>query len=165
MTANVDSIAVRRLLEASRAPELLALVHAAFARLPIDPPSSVLKESVDDFAARIRADIALISEADSVLVGCVFCTRRSDSLYIGRLTVREDWRRRGVAGALLNAAKDQARALGLRRLELSTRIALTGNIRLFAAHGFTITAAQRHAGFEAPTSYDMALELASGEPG
>ena len=159
----IEGVSVRQLHAPSRAPELFVLVQRAFADLSIDPPSSVLRETTADIAARIASDIALIAEASGALIGCVFCTPRPASLYVGRLAVRDEWRGQGVASALLAGAKDLARQLGLSRVELSTRIALTRNIRLFEAHGFEITAAQTHAGFAVPTSYDMTLTLATGE--
>ena len=38
-----------------------------------------------------------IVEADGRLIGCIFCAKDGDALYIGRLAVAPEWRRRGVA--------------------------------------------------------------------
>lgn len=145
--------------DTARVGELHGLVVAAFRDLPIDPPSSVLKESEADFLARIETETAFVAEADGALVGSVFCAREHDSLYIGRLAVREDFRKRGVASALLEAAKADAIRRGIGRLTLATRIALAGNVALFRKHGFVVVAEQTHAGFSHPTSYDMELVL------
>jgi predicted N-acetyltransferase YhbS len=155
----VDSFAIRRLHDASRIEELLALVHGAFRDLPIDPPSSVLKEAAADFAARLKTDTCFVVEADGTFVGSVFCTPEQDALYIGRLAVRADWRRRGVANALVAAAKAEARRIGAKRMTLGCRIALAGNLALFRRHGFIVVAQTCHAGFTTPTSYDMELQL------
>jgi ribosomal protein S18 acetylase RimI-like enzyme len=147
---------VRRCSDVARAAELLAFTRAVFAELNIDPPSSVLMETESDFAARLAEDICFIVEGNGSLIGSVFCEREGDdALYIGRLAVAPQWRRLGVAGALVDAAKDEARRAGLARITLGARIALPGNVSLFRRHGFVVTAEKAHAGFAHPTSYDM----------
>jgi predicted N-acetyltransferase YhbS len=158
-------ITIFRLVDSSRVEELHALVTAAFSGLAIDPPSGVLKETVADFRDRLQREIALVAQVqDSVgapaLVGSVFCANKGNSLYIGRLAVRDDFRRQGVASALLEAAKAEARGLGIGRMTLSARIALKSNVALFERHGFAVVAATAHPGFVHPTSYDMELVLA-----
>src|SRR6185369_5318327 len=116
-----------------RVVELHRLVQGAFADLPIDPPSGVLKETLADFRDRLQRETALVAESldppnRGALVGSVFCIEQSGSLYVGRLAVRSDFRRRGVASALLDAAKAEALRRGIGRLTLSTRIALADNV-------------------------------------
>jgi GNAT superfamily N-acetyltransferase len=149
-----------RLTDAARLPELYALVQAAFGALAIDPPSSVLDETLADFAVRLRSETAIVAEADHRLIGGVFCAPQGEALYIGRLTVAPDWRRRGVAGALIEAAKDEARRIGAKRITLRARIALPGNVALFRGHGFTIVGEHAHAGRSIPTSFAMEFVLA-----
>jgi ribosomal protein S18 acetylase RimI-like enzyme len=150
---------VQRFTDASRLEELLALAHGAFGELAIDPPSSVLKETAADFAARLRSETCFVIERDGRLIGSVFCIPDGDALYIGRLAVAPDWRRRGIANALIAAAKAEARRIGAKRMTLKARIALASNVELFRRHGFVITAQETHAGFTAPTSYAMELML------
>ena len=149
----------RRFVDALRVNELLALAHGAFRDLAIDPPSSALKETAADFAARLRSETCFVVEVDGRLIGLVFCARQHDALYIGRLAVAAEWRRRGVASALLEAAKDEARRIGAARITLGARIALASNIALFKRHGFAVTGEETHEGFSAPTSYAMELRL------
>jgi len=151
---------IQRFDDAARLAQLHRFVQEAFRDLPIDPPSSVLKETVADFAARLRSDTIFVALNSGALIGSVFCTPKQDALYIGRLAVRPDWRRRGVASALVDAAKDEARRHGLTRITLGARIALPGNVALFRRHGFAIVRETCHPGFTTPTSCDMELALA-----
>ena len=150
---------VSRFTDASRAAELLALTHHAFRDLAIDPPSSVLKETPADFAARLQSDVCFVVERDGRLIASVFCSPDGDALYIGRLAVHPDFRRRGIANALVDAAKAEARRIGMMRLTLGCRIALPSNVALFRSHGFVVVRETCHAGFTTPTSYDMELVL------
>lgn len=153
------TFAITTLTDLSRIDELHSLTVAAFRDLPIDPPSGVLKETVDDFRERLKTETALVVEVEGALIGGVFCATRQASLYVGRLAVREDFKRKGVASALLDAAKAEARRLGFQRVTLSSRIALKSNIALFMKHGFVVVAESSHPGFSHPTSYDMELKL------
>jgi ribosomal protein S18 acetylase RimI-like enzyme len=151
--------AITRLVDDTRVEELHRLVIGAFRKLSIDPPSGVLKETVADFRERLKSEIALVAEAEGALVGSVFCAHKTSSLYVGRLAVRDDFRRLGIASALLEAAKEEARLRATPKLTLATRIALTSNIALFSKHGFVVVAERSHAGYSHPTSYDMELDL------
>ena len=150
---------MRRCADAARAGELHAFVQSVFGALAINPPSSVLKETEADFAARLKGESAFIVEANGQLIGSVFCAIDGDALYVGRLAVAPAWRRRGVANALMEAVKDEARRRGAARITLGARIALPGNVALFRRHGFTVVAETCHPGFSTPTSYDMELRL------
>jgi ribosomal protein S18 acetylase RimI-like enzyme len=160
VTQAAADIQVRRCTDVGRAAELHAFTQGIFGALDIDPPSSVLKEIEGDFAARLREETCLIVEADGKLIGSIFCAMGGDALYIGRLAVRPDWRRRGVANALIDAAKAEARQRGVKRITLGARITLPGNVALFRRHGFVIVRETCHPGFTTPTSYDMELALA-----
>jgi ribosomal protein S18 acetylase RimI-like enzyme len=158
------TISIKALTDSSRLVELHRLVQDAFADLPIDPPSGVLKETLADFRDRLQRETVLVAEVldppnHGVLVGSMFCIGQNGSLYVGRLAVRPDFRRRGVASALLDAAKAEALRRGIRRLTLSARIALADNVALFRRHGFQIIATTCHPGFSHPTSCDMELTL------
>ena len=156
---NLGAFTVSRCSDVARAGELLAFAHAVFGALVIDPPSSVLKETEADFAARLKDETCFVIEQGRQLIGSVFCKRDGNALYIGRLAVRAEFRRRGVASALVEAAADEARRIGLTRITLGARIALVSNVALFRRHGFAIVGEETHAGFGAPTSYDMELRL------
>ena len=150
-----NSHSVVRLTDPARVDELHALVHGVFGALRIDPPSSVLQETVADFTARLASEACFAIEVDGRLIASIFCAPDGDALYVGRLAVAPDWRRRGIASVLIEAAKDEARRVGARRITLGARIALAGNVALFRRHGFEVVRATCHPGFATPTSYDM----------
>jgi GNAT superfamily N-acetyltransferase len=151
---------IQRFSDGARLEELHRFVQDLFRDLPIDPPSSALKETLADFAARLETDTIFVALDAGVLIGSIFCTPDADALYIGRLAVRPDRRGRGVASALVDAAKAEARRRGARRIMLGARIALPGTVALFRRHGFVIVRETCHPGFTMPTSYDMELVLA-----
>jgi ribosomal protein S18 acetylase RimI-like enzyme len=157
--ADAASFQVRRCADVTRAREIHAFTQAIFGALDIDPPSGVLKETEADFSARLRDEACFIVEADGKLIASMFCRQNGDALYVGRLAVAPRFRRLGIANALMGTAKDEARRRGLSRITLGCRIVLTSNLALFRRHGFVIVGHETHAGFSAPTSYDMELRL------
>jgi ribosomal protein S18 acetylase RimI-like enzyme len=60
----------------------------------------------------------------------------ADSLYIDGLTTDPAFRRRGVARALLGAADERARALGLPAVALDTGESNTGARALYEGYGY-----------------------------
>jgi len=159
ITREKGVIEVQRCADVSRAGEIHAFTQAIFGALDIDPPSSVLKESEADFAARLRDETCFVVEEGGKLIASMFCAIDGDALYVGRLAVAPEYRRRGVASALMDAAKSEARRLGLKRVTLGARITLPGNVTLFRRHGFEVVRETCHPGFSQPTSYDMGLVL------
>jgi len=152
---------VVRALCAADAAAAAALIRCAFARLSaaVDPPPSALRETEASVAAGIAGGGGAGAEACGVLVGVVLWVETDFSLYVGRLSVRPDWRGRGIARALMAAAEVEARRRGLPRLHLSTRLLLVDNRRLFASCGFREGARHAHPGYAAPTFVDMEKRL------
>jgi GNAT superfamily N-acetyltransferase len=133
------------------------LIHDAFASMEgrIDPPSSALRLTPQSMAADAADGALLLAELGGTLVGCVFVRPKQDALYIGKLAVRPDLQGSGIGKALVAAARAEARALGLKALELQTRIELTENHAAFARMGFMKTAETAHRGYQRPTSITM----------
>ncbi|MGI4807584.1 MAG: GNAT family N-acetyltransferase [Janthinobacterium lividum] len=133
------------------------LIQDAFAYMEkrIDPPSSASKLTPQSMAVDTASGALLLAERADELVGCVFVRPMGDALYIGKLAVRPGLNRTGIGAALVEAAREEARARGLDVLELSTRIELTENHATFARMGFVKTAEVAHPGFKRPTSITM----------
>jgi len=156
-----------RTARASDAAAIAALIRLAFSTQSrrTNPPPSALKET----AASIREHLAdgggAVIDDDGVIVGAVLWNEEEGGLYIGRLSVHPDHRRRGIASTLLHEAEREARRRGLTRLWLGVRLVLDDNRRFFAAHGFTETTLHHHEGFTDPTWVTMERTLPSPPPG
>ena len=94
------------------------------------------------------------------MVGCVMWQVQPRGLYLGRLAVHPEHRRRGIAPALIGQVEALARRLGQPRVLLSTRLVLADNRRLFARCGFVETAQHAHPGYDRPTFVDMEKPVA-----
>ena len=133
------------------------LIHEAFATMEgrIEPPSSALRLTPQALAADAADGALLLARSGNALVGCVFVRPKQDALYIGKLAVRPDLHGSGIGKALVQAARAEARVLGLKSLELQTRIELTENHAAFAKMGFIKTGETAHQGYERSTSITM----------
>ncbi|GGE41764.1 acetyltransferase [Primorskyibacter flagellatus] len=135
-----------------------ALLTAAFAYMDgrIDPPSSLARMPVAALAQEAGTNELWIIPGP---LACVILTPKPDHLYIGKLAVADAARGRGLARRLLTLAETRAKALGLPRLQLQTRVELTENHATFAALGFRETGRSSHPGFDRPTSLTFARDL------
>ena len=68
-----------------------------------------------------------------------------DGGFLNFVWVEQDFRRRGIAEALMNEALDRARAEGCRFVRLKTFSVLEGARRLYARFGFVIDEVQKDA--------------------
>lgn len=136
---------------------VLELLHATYAYMEsrIDPPSSLLRMDAARLEARARDESLILAFADQRLVGCAFASTRERCVYVGKLAVDVEFRRRGVARRILSAAAALARANGRPSLELETRIELTENHATFAAIGFVRVGESSHPGYDRPTIVRM----------
>jgi GNAT superfamily N-acetyltransferase len=104
-----------------------------------EPPSGVLKETLEHLTARFQREIFLVAQADGSIIGSLFCARKGGSLYLTRMAVLPAWRKRGVGRALMQAAEAEARRIGAARLTLRVRKNLPANRVYFERFGFGVT--------------------------
>lgn len=131
---------------------ILALIRAEFAYMygVIDPPSSMHRLTKDDIAR--QAEAGEVWAMGTPPVACMFLTLTQGWLYLGKLAVASDQRGKGLARGLIDQAMARAAALGLKGVELQTRIELVANHATFAALGFHEIARTAHPGFDRPTT-------------
>jgi GNAT superfamily N-acetyltransferase len=152
---------VIRRAELRDAASIAALVRLAFSTQsrPTVPPSGALKETAASISEHLRLGGGAIVEDHGMLVGAVLWNEEDGGLYVGRLSVRPEHRRRGIATLLMNQAEREARRLGLSHMRLGVRLALDDNRRFFASCGFVETTLHRHEGFSEPTWVMMERRL------
>ncbi|MBV9248802.1 MAG: GNAT family N-acetyltransferase [Acetobacteraceae bacterium] len=145
------------------AAAVASLVRAAFAAqpVPVEPPPSALRLTEADVREHLRQGGGMVAIASAELAGSIMWAVQDGALHVARLAVLPGQRRQGIASALLHAAEQAARAAGLQRITLGTRLALTGNRHLFAAHGFVETTLQTHPGYTEPTWVELEKRLHS----
>jgi predicted N-acetyltransferase YhbS len=148
-----------RSMHPADAPAVAAVIRTAFAAQSVvtDPLPSALRVTAEDVAAHLQASGGggAVAEARATVVGSALWAEQDGGLYLSRVAVAVEWRGRGVAKALVTAAEAAARAMGLPRVHLSTRLVLIDNRRLFAACGFAETTRHAHPGYAEPTFVDM----------
>jgi ribosomal protein S18 acetylase RimI-like enzyme len=149
----------RRLTPDDDMTPVLALIRRAFAGMEgrINPPSSMHRLTLADIAAQAGAgEVWAIGRPP---VACLFLTPEPDALYLHKLAVDARAQGRGHARRLIDLAAARARARGLPRLRLQTRVELVENHAAFRAMGFTQTAATAHPGYDRPTSLTFELPV------
>ncbi|GAB4207143.1 MAG: GNAT family N-acetyltransferase [Roseiflexaceae bacterium] len=159
----MEPLATVSLRDATEAdyPAALAVMQAAFAEFDglLDPPSGVHKETVASMRKRLGAGGLLLAELDGQLVGMVLYRPEEDQLYMGRLSVLPTFRRRGIGGLLIDAVEQRARALGLGRIDLGVRVALTEQRASYERRGYRVVSAHTHPGYDQPTFVKMQKTL------
>ena len=155
MTGQVE---VQDLFKLGRDPhDIVATIHAAFEeyRGVLKPKSGALGETVESILAKAKNGVVLGIIKDRHVAACVCATMKGCLLYLDRLAVHPDHRRRGFAEALVQAVESEAASRDLRGVSLGVRLALGKNITLFERLGFEETGRSTHDGYDAPTSMDM----------
>jgi tRNA threonylcarbamoyladenosine biosynthesis protein TsaE len=128
-------------VDAHRAHDVLALIHASFAGRPVlDPPSTALEETVDSVTRTLAQYGGLLAVHAGRPVGALLLGEEDGLLGLHRVGVLAEARRHGVASALARAAEEVARSRGLRGLELEARRELPETVRFWEGHGYVETA-------------------------
>ena len=125
----------------------------------LDPPSGVHSETTASIRDRLKAGGALVCEIGGTAVGCVFYAPKADHLYVGRLAVVPEHRRRGIGDMLLRASERRAGELGFARVRIGVRSALEKLRAYYEARGYAPIAFRSHPGYAEATYVEMEKAL------
>jgi tRNA threonylcarbamoyladenosine biosynthesis protein TsaE len=124
-------------VDASRADEVVAVIHGAFAGRPVlDPPATALDETVDSVGKALAEHGGLLATLDGEPVGALMFADHGSLLGLRRVGVLAHARAHGVARMLAEAAVEAAVARGKRGLDLEARAELPGTIAFWQKHGY-----------------------------
>ncbi len=142
---------------AEDAAVILDLMQRAFAEYKgvLDPPSGVHKETVETVREHMQTGTWVFAKAEGTPVGCVYFEPRDEFVYLGRLSVPPEFRGRGIAEALMDYVEEHARRMGMRSVQLGTRLALEGIRKKYERRGYTIIRYETHPGYAVPTYVTM----------
>ncbi|MFT4296825.1 MAG: tRNA (adenosine(37)-N6)-threonylcarbamoyltransferase complex ATPase subunit type 1 TsaE [Micropruina sp.] len=124
-------------VDASRAADVLRVVHAAFAaRPPVDPPAAALSDTEQTIAEKLAGGFGVLGELDGEPAAALIVALDGDQATITRVAVHPDHQHRGIASALVLCAMDLLAARGTRTLGLGVRTEFPGLGRWWRRHGF-----------------------------
>jgi GNAT superfamily N-acetyltransferase len=132
----------RGLLIREAAPDELEIVHEITQQAYAEQrdrigETSVYRETPAQLAERQEQGwVLLLAEVDGQAAGAARITRRDGQLYMGRLAVLPQQRRRGIGQALVSACEAWGRAWGLPSIQLGAREAVPQNQRFYEQLGY-----------------------------
>lgn len=103
-----------------------------------DVPAWLLTDaaSPDNWRPQLKAGTLWVAEAEGRLLGYLAASIAADRLHIDEVDVERDHQGRGLGRRLLQTAAEHARAIGLRRLSLTTFRDVPWNAPFYASFGF-----------------------------
>lgn len=92
-----------------------------------------LKQTLEEIICEYEQGIILKTEEEGSIIGSVRAVQKGNTVYIGKLMVHPDFRRRGIGRKLL---LDAERYFPKMRYELFTSTRSSNNIRLYESLGY-----------------------------
>ena len=124
-------------VDASRAEDVVAVIHGAFAGRPVlDPPSTALEETVESVGKALAEHGGLLATYAGEPVGAMLFSDEGALLGLHRVGVLERARHHGVARMLADAAAVAAAERGKRGLVLEARAELPATIAFWRKHAY-----------------------------
>ncbi len=121
----------------------------------IDPPSSLKQMTPDTLRKKADDEMLVVVLNDDQIVACGYLKETDETVYVGKLAVKQAFRKKGILRSILQIADDLARNRYKSGLELETRIELTENHKTFEALGFVKTGESSHDGYDRSTDITM----------
>ncbi len=94
-----------------------------------------LKQTLEEVKAEFREGTIIIVKDGCKIIGSVRMKERDNTVYIGKLMVHPDYRRKGIGSSLLSEVE---KIYPLRRYELFTSTRSVDNILLYKSLGYKI---------------------------
>lgn len=94
-----------------------------------------LRQTLDDVIDEFNNGLILKMVVDDKIIGSVRAVEKGDTVYIGKLMVHPDFRRKGFGTKLLSEIESR---FPDKRYELFTSTKSTDNIRLYQRSGYTV---------------------------
>ena len=130
-------------VDASRASDVVPIVHAAFAaRPPVEPPAAALADTVDTIAEKLDGGFGVVGELDGEPAAALIVELDGDDAVITRVAVHPDHQHRGIANALVGCTMDLLALRGTRWLTVGVRTEFPALGRWWRRHGFVPTGEQ-----------------------
>ena len=125
------------LVDGSRAAEVLAIIHEAFADRPVlDPPATALAETEETIRESLDAHGGLLVEHEGRPVGTLLFEPRGRMLGLRRVGVLASVRGLGVAAQMSSHAREIAAAQHYGGLELEARVELPATVEFWRRQGY-----------------------------
>jgi len=127
-------------VDASRADDVLAVIHESFAGRPVlDPPATALDETLDSVGKALAEHGGLLAVHDGEPVGATLFDDHDRLLGLRRVGVLAGARHHGVARMLADAAAAAAVERGKAGLVLEARAELPATIAFWEKNGYVET--------------------------
>jgi tRNA threonylcarbamoyladenosine biosynthesis protein TsaE len=124
-------------VDASRADDVVAVIHEAFAGRPaLDPPATALDETVESVGKALAEEGGLLAIHDGEPVGALIFADHGHLLGLRRVGVLERARHHGVARMLAETAAIVAGERGKAGLDLEARVELPATVAFWQKHGY-----------------------------
>jgi tRNA threonylcarbamoyladenosine biosynthesis protein TsaE len=124
-------------IDGSRAADVLAIVHAAFADRPVlDPPATALEETEETIRESLDAHGGLLVEHEGEPVGALLFEPRGRLLGLRRVGVLPTVRGLGVAAQMATRARQIAADRHFGGLELEARVELPRTVDFWRRQGY-----------------------------
>ena len=141
------------------AAEVYHITQTAFEEhLVLDPPSGAIHETLDGVRADLEAGGA-IAWVGPDAAGCLRYRQEADHIWVRRVAVLPEFRRRGIARALMEWVHGEAARRELPEVRLGVRRGVVATEKLYRDLGYRSVAEHYHPGYEDPTWEEMALSL------
>jgi tRNA threonylcarbamoyladenosine biosynthesis protein TsaE len=116
---------------------VLELTRASFAgQETLEPPSGATRETLETVEADLVAGRGVLAELGGKPVAAARVLIFDDHLHVRRLGVHPDFRRLGLASAIMRWLQDQSSRLGHDHMTLGVRKALPSNQSLYEKLGY-----------------------------